>query len=385
MQSPVRFAPARALALRAGLLGAACGFAACGNVVALDAGAPDDGAIDDPSGASLSACSPTNLDACKYVSDLHYDVGVADIELTDPARGNLSIPVRAHYPMPLATGELRAVVVWNHGGFPSANARTRSEEWGTALAAAGYIVIHPSRVLIADAAPFQTVCDREGFPAPADCQLFISQRVFGPQTGAFILDSLSAIETMIPQITGHVDAARVAVAGHSAGSPVPMVFAGATRQFAGPLRQSPDARPLAFLATGPHGPDYADFDDGFHEDSFHTIDTRPFLWITGRGDETGDEGATQHEPSEARAAAWLTSTRGNKLLSWDNDEIAVHETMDIHKCDQSATQRTHCDAFAMLGTAFLDAFVRQRTAAVTYLASSAYDTLNAGVIELHRR
>jgi len=39
----------------------------------------------------------------------------------------------------------------------------------------------------------------------------------------------------------------------------------------------------------------------------------------------------------------------------------------------------------MLGTAFLDAFVRQRTAAVNYLASPAYDTLNAGVIELHRR
>jgi len=59
--------------------------------------------------------------------------------------------------------------------------------------------------------------------------------------------------------------------------------------------------------------------------------------------------------------------------------------MDIHKCDQSDVQRTHCDAFAMLGVAFLDAVVRLRPEAVAYLASPAYDTLNAGVIELHRR
>jgi hypothetical protein len=146
-----------------------------------------------------------------------------------------------------------------------------------------------------------------------------------------------------------------------------------------------DDRPIAFIATGPHGPDYGSFRDGFREDSFNEIDSRPFLWISGRGDETGRVGETNHEPSEARTAGWLTSTRGNKYLSWDNDPVAVHETMDIDKCNQNPVQQAHCEAFAMLGVAFLDAVVRQRREAIDYLASPDYDVLSGGVIELHRR
>lgn len=354
--------------------------AACGTVnttTAVDAGGGDDAA------ASISdACSPANPAACRYTSDLRFDVGVADLELTDPARDNLPVPLRVHYPV--GATDARPVVIWNHGGLPAASGRTRSEEWGTTLAAAGYVVIHPSRVIV-DPAPFQTLCEREGFPAPTDCQLFVSQAVFGPMTAAFAIDSLAAIEAAVPALAGRIDATRLAVAGHSAGSAVPLALAGAIRQFGGPPRSSVDARPLAFLATGPQGPDYAGFNTGFREDSFHTIDTRPFLWVTGRGDETGGEDAPQHEPGEARSAGWLTSTRGNKLLSWDNDDVAVHESMDIHKCDQSPVQRSHCDAFAMLGTAFLDAHLRQRDVALAYLASAMYDALSAGAIELHRR
>jgi hypothetical protein len=59
--------------------------------------------------------------------------------------------------------------------------------------------------------------------------------------------------------------------------------------------------------------------------------------------------------------------------------------MDLSKCDQSPAQEAHCDAFGMLGVAFLDAVVRRRPEAVAYLASSAYDRLSGGVIELHGR
>jgi predicted dienelactone hydrolase len=374
MKSPPRLASRLAPALAPVLALAACGT--------VQSAAPDGGADDDGAASAAARCSPTNLEACKYASELHFEVGVADLELTDPARSNLSVPLRVHYPV--GASDARPVVIWNHGGLPSANGRTRSEEWGKALAAAGYVVIHPSRVVV-EPAPFQTLCEREGFPVPADCQLFVSQVVFGPATAAFAIDSLAAIEAAVPALAGRIDAAHLAVAGHSAGSAMPLALAGAVRQFAGPPRNSIDTRPIAFLASGPQGPDYAGFDTGFREDSFHAIDARPFLWITGRGDETGDEDAPQHEPSEARASGWLTSTRGDKLLSWDNDEVAVHETMDIHRCDQSPVQRAHCDAFAMLGTAFLDAHLRRRDAAIAYLASSSYDALSAGVIELHRR
>lgn len=350
---------------------------ACGSV-----GDTADAGTGDAAVGPVAACSSSNLEACKYISDLQFEVGVAELQLTDPARGNLAVPLLVQYPV--GATDARPVVIWSHGGPPAANGRMRSEEWGRTLAAAGYVVVHPSRILV-DPAPFQAECAREGFTAPTDCQMFISQVVFGSQTTVFTLDSLATIASMVPALAGHVDATRVAVAGHSAGSPSPLALAGAVRQFAGPIHRDGDPRPLAFLATGPHGPDYAAFEDGFHEDSFHEIDARPFLWISGRGDETGDDGEPQHEPSEARTAGWLTSTRGDKFLSWDNDEVTVHESMDIHKCDQTPVQRTHCDAFAMLGTAFMDAYLRQRAEAVAYLASPAYDTLNAGVIELHRR
>lgn len=334
--------------------------------------------------AQADSCTVTALDTCTYVSDLSFQVGVADnLLLRDPARGDWPVPILVHYP--IGATDQRPVVIWNHGGSPSAGGKNRSEEWGRALAAAGYIVIHPSRVPVDDVTPFQAQCDAEGFSIPEQCALLIANVVFGPKNAVFIMDSLSEIEGMVPDLAGLIDGARVVVAGHSAGSPVPLVLAGAVRQFAGGLHRDRDHRPLAFIATGPHGPDYASFGDGFREDSFHEIDARPFLWISGRGDETGAVGAANHEPSEARTAGWLTSTRGGKYLSWDNDEIAVHETMDIHKCGQSDVQRAHCEAFAMLGVAFLDAFVRGRPEAVTYLASPAYNTLSGGVIELHRR
>lgn len=366
--------------------------AACGDIGASDDDAARDGAaaIDgasasDATGVTAAArCVPTDPVTCRYTSDLSFAVAVADnLVLRDPARGNLPVPLLIHHPV--GASGARPVVIWSHGGSPSAGGKNRSEEWGRTLAAAGYVVIHPSRVPVDDPTPFQAECTLEGFPDPADCALFIANVKFGPQTAVFVLDSLAAVEAMVPELAGRLDATRVVMAGHSAGSPVPLTLAGAVRVFHSGLHRDGDPRPMAFLATGPHGPDYAAFQSGFREDSFHEIDSRPFLWITGRGDETGAVGADNHEPSEARAAGWLTSTRGNKLLSWDNDEVALHETMDIHKCDQTPVQRAHCDAFAMLGVAFLDAHVRLRPAAVTYLASSAYDTLNAGVIELHRR
>jgi hypothetical protein len=353
----------------------ACGELAADNVAASDATAGP---------AAAARCVATDPATCRYTSELSFAVGVADnVLLHDPARRNLPVPLLVHYP--IGATNRRPVVIWNHGGSPSAGGKNRSEEWGETLAAAGYVVIHPSRVPVTDVTPFQAECTAEGFPLPGDCALFIAQVKFGPQTAVFVLDSLPAIEALVPELVGRLDASRVTIAGHSAGSPVPLVLAGAVRVFPSGQHRDSDPRPVAFLATGPHGPDYASFQDGFREDSFHEIDARPFLWITGRGDETGAVGAANHEPSEARTAGWLTSTRGGKYLSWDNDEVALHESMDIDRCNDNDVQRTHCDAFAMLGVAFLDAVVRRRPAAVAYLASSAYDTLNAGVIELHRR
>src|SRR5678815_4470296 len=96
---------------------------------------------------ALPGCDGSDPETCVYTSDLHYNVGIADgIVLVDPARGNYQIPLLVRYPIG-ASGP-RPVIIWSHGGDPSPNGRTRSEEWGNTLAAAGYVVIHPSRLLV---------------------------------------------------------------------------------------------------------------------------------------------------------------------------------------------------------------------------------------------
>src|SRR4051794_39050048 len=75
-----------------------------------------------------ASCIAAGPEPCVYQSDLNYPVGVIDpIMLSDPARGNYTIPLLIRYPIG-AVGR-RPVVIWNHGGNPSPQGRQRSAEW----------------------------------------------------------------------------------------------------------------------------------------------------------------------------------------------------------------------------------------------------------------
>ena len=84
--------------------------------------------------------------------------------MIDPARSDYEIPLVIRYPL-LETVEPRPVVIWNHGGAPLSARRTRSEEWGNLLAAAGYVVIHPARLPLADPTPRRAECEANGVAA----------------------------------------------------------------------------------------------------------------------------------------------------------------------------------------------------------------------------
>ena len=333
-----------------------------------------------------AACDPSDPETCLYTSDLTYDVGVvSDVSLVDPDRDGYEVPLLIRYPL-LATVEPRPVVIWNHGGAPSRQGATRSEEWGTLLAAAGYVVIHPARLPLADPAPRRPDCEANGILTPEECSHWIAQLIYGPRTTHFLIDHLDDVAALDPALTGLLDPDLIVVAGHSAGSTVALANAGARQQFVdgGPLYDERDDAPVAFLATGVQGPMFAGFHSGFQpaapeldRHSFTSID-RPFMFITGVGDETG-------EPPESRVTAWLTAQgTGDMYLSWDTDRAAVHETMDIDKCD-TAVRSDHCRWIGSAGLAFLDATVRRRPEARQWLNSDAYHVLTGGAIELHSR
>jgi hypothetical protein len=331
-----------------------------------------------------ASCDPNHPPSCLYTSDLVYTMGAVERTLFDPDRGNYPVPLLIRYP--IEATEPRPIVIWHHGGAPSVNGRTRSEEWGTALAEAGYVVIHPSRMHLADVTPYEAECRENGFDTPAACDWWLSEFRFGPQTTHFIIDGLAQLVIDVPDLANRLDLGKIVVGGHSAGSTTVLANAGAWQQWDedAPRYDEIDARPIAFMASGPQGPMYAGFRSGFQSAPFDGIlrssyaaIARPFLFITGVGDET-------QEPPEARVTGWLSALPGEKFLSWDLKPTAVHETMDIHKCDTPLREK-HCLWIESAGVAFLDAIVRQRPEAQEWMASEAYAILTEGAIELHRR
>jgi hypothetical protein len=247
-----------------------------------------------------------------------------------------------------------------------------------ALAAAGYVVIHPSRMPILNATPFLPECALNGMTDPAVCAEWIAQSRYGPQTTHFLIDRLAVIDAAIP---AGLDRDRIVVAGHSAGTITVLANAGATQQWVmgGPVYNEVDSRPMAFFGTGPQGPMYAAFlVAGFPEgENYKPID-RPFGFVSGHGDRNGNDPAS-------RTAGWLFAMQGHKYLSWDTSPEAHHETMNIHDCT-GLVRANHCRWIEAFGLAFFDALVRQRPQAIAWLADpDAYSVLTGGAIESHRR
>jgi dienelactone hydrolase len=327
-------------------------------------------------------CGDADREACRYVSNLAFPVNVVDgLSIFDSAR-NYTVEFLVRYPIG-APGPL-PVVLWNHGGSPSSRGDTRSAEWGATLAGAGYVVIHPARVVIPNPQDHAAECLRNGVTSPSQCTLWASQHLFAPETTTFLLDHLGEVEALVPALSGLLDVDSVVVGGHSAGSTTVLRNAGAHQQFlpngpvhGGPGDPSVDPRIDVFLASGPQGPAYAGFGSGFLDGSNYAAIAKPFLFITGVGDQTG-------EPSEARTAGWHRAAPGDKYLLWDSDPVAVHETMNIHKCN-GIERRAHCRWIASAGLAYVDAHVRGRQEARDWLASGALAILTGGKIELHRR
>jgi len=335
--------------------------------------------------------------ACLYTPRLAVNpanIGVIDGSLTDPQRDNYEVLFRIRYPTVLPGP--RPVIIWNHGGEPRTTGRLGSANWGDALVQAGYIVIHPSRSPAATAqltVRNRAICASNSVPS-SECADWLGQSYYGATNTDFLISSFSAIESAYPALAGKLDADRIAVAGWSAGSAVTLSNAGASRQFKQPRLISPtggpiyswrSSRPIAFMAVAPFGPDHAGFNyhprysiGGFYGDGLESVDNRPFLFVTGKGDKNA-------VAPEARTAAFFRSNPTDKLLAWDKNSVAVHGTMDISQCNANAVQLAHCRWIRALGLAFMDAHLMGHQPAIDWLESGALGILTRNEIELYRR
>lgn len=339
-----------------------------------------------------AVCTSPGPEPCLYTPATTWQTDARDFLLQDPSRNNHDVPFRVYYPKNTPAG-LRPVVIWNHGGSvedpakPGSNLDA-SKDRGLSFAAAGYVSIHVVRRSVVNPTPADlAACVAAGVitstaasgQALQNCKDWLGWHVYGPQNVAFLARVLPQYQVgMLPGFIGTPDPNRIIVGGWSGGTEAPLHIAGATQKF-GQFKLPQVVVPgvVAFMADSPRGPEYAGFQSGLAEDAYYGIDARPFMFFSGRGDETG-------EPAESRLAAWMGSTPGGKHLSWDNSPDAIHGTMDIGECS-TTLRANHCRWMRSLGVAFLDAMVSNQPQAVAWLASDAYKTLTSGVIELHRR
>lgn len=286
------------------------------------------------------------------------------------AAHNRQIPIFIRYPQN-ATGQL-PLILWSHGGNADANGKYGNQQWGTFLAQSGYIVIHQSH-LGRSAAEFAALCSEFNVPNLQQCaDSFGTLEVDRPRDANAVLADLDAIENNFPQIRGRIDRTKIAVAGHSFGSYTAMTLAGGRVELTPQFNDVSFANPLprAFLTLSPQGPGRF----GWKNNSWREI-VRPVLLATGPSDNTPGEQAAD------RIVPFGLMPTGNKYLFYLNHPDSTHETFNLN----NGAHPEFSQWLASYSLAFLDAKLKNRIEAQTYLFSSRINRASSKTATISRR
>ena len=277
-----------------------------------------------------------------------YSVGVADDLSLFDSRRKRQLPVKVYYPQ--GQGPF-PVIIFSHGGGGSNKAFSYL---GNFWASQGYISIHPSH-------------NDSSFLR--DTQNDAQSLEYRPQDVSFIIDSMQALESKVPQLRGKMDRSRIGVAGHSFGAYTSMLLAGALVDTAQKQDVSfRDNRVRAFLAISPSGTGRG----GLDERSWDRINV-PVMLVSGRN-ERGDDW---------RMEPFYNMPPGNKYyLLFDG---ASHSSYNDYKPggrrgrsqDQETIENIHT-YLQSTSIAFWDAYLKQDNTAKQFLQS---DVLPSGNID----
>ena len=162
------------------------------------------------------------------------------IVLHDSARKK-DLPLKIYYPD--AAGPF-PVIIFSHGALASKDCYS---ELGRYWASFGYVSIHPSHGdSVADSGFRGTLRDAISDPRGWENR---------PKDISFIIDSLSEIEKLAPQLNGKLDRRHIGVGGHSFGAYTAQLIGGTTILL--PSRDGPqsfaDRRVKAILLLSPEG------------------------------------------------------------------------------------------------------------------------------------
>jgi hypothetical protein len=371
-----------------------------------------------------TGCVQNNPATCSYKSPASFSDRYIDFAIPDANRAGQKLRFRVRYPVG-ATGP-RPVVLWNHGGDVTTLDPTittpgnevtagqqGSERRSKSFARAGYVVINLAREEVSQPTPSDlTICNAmsiqtSSFDGMNACKIALGWHIYGTKNVAQMASLLQQFPRgelpsgILPGFSGTLDLNKIVVGGWAGGTEAVMNIAGAPQSWGGvdnspkynfPSLTAPGV--MAFFADSPRGQTWALYNDsGFQDDSFYSIDSRPFMFFTGRSDLT--PGYSSDGAVLARPTAWFSSMPGNKYLAFtrspntdttgpNHSTMALENNSDEKGC-ASVVQQQHCDWLESAGVAYLDAVVMKYPAAASWMASDAFSILTGGLVDLNRR
>ena len=319
-----------------------------------------------------------------YAPPARYTVGIKD-NLSVIVAPDRVLPIRIRYPSNFrpAAGEKLPVVIWSHGGDLNGTGHLSSAEWGNALAASGYVVIHMAHLP-------QTTAQRDALYAdygltPAQgLACFTAALALRPRDAHAVIRDVGALLGQITELPAAYDPARIAVAGHSFGAYTTRTISGARVDLcpnAATVSGLPvnwphrnvsfrSEIPVAFMALSPQGPGRF----GFSATSWAGLN-RPDITMSGDGDFTQGE-----QPSD-RIIPYELMPAGDKWLMYIGSTAAAHDVFNLN----NNAQPDLVNQVRSTGLAFMDTYLQNSVTARTWLMTNELNRYSSGVSRVEGR
>jgi len=216
------------------------------------------------------------------------------------------IPLRITWP---AGTDPCPVLIWCHGALGSKDAY---QELIRSWVSHGYVVIQPTfgdSLVYLDAEQRRNMGTLAGL---VNSPHVLTQWDKRPREVSLLIDRLPELEQAIPGLAGRLDAARLAVGGHSYGAHTSMLLAGVQPRVAWRSMSFRDPRVKAVLLVSPSGTSRI-----LTEASFASL-AAPALIITGDNDGSPMRGQ-EDKTGTWRRAVYDHAPPGDRYLLWIKD------------------------------------------------------------------
>ncbi|MBW2623771.1 MAG: acetylxylan esterase [Deltaproteobacteria bacterium] len=287
---------------------------------------------------------------------------IKEINIQDAGR-NRTIPLKIYFPKSSGTFP---VILYSHGlGGSKEGKRYLGLYW----ASHGYIGIFMTHLgsdtsLIDRDKPLEesTRVLRQSVRNPKNL-------VNRPKDVTTVINSLSKIADLAPELRGKMDPERIGVAGHSFGAFTVMVSAGAWAETAKQVFKAilKDERPRAYLAMSPQA-----VREGLDPKVVFSGISRPMMTMTGTNDtDPIGRGMT----GEARLQPYRNMPPGDKYSLWI--EGAFHWTFGDGRRELVPDPKHH-QYIKIASLAFWDAYLKDSKEALNLLKSRIVDKMSEG-------